>query len=285
MNALGMIETRGILCTVEALDSMLKAAEVHLVNRTFVGGGIVTVMVEGDVAAVRAAVDAGAAAVQAISPESFLSEHVIPRPDPSIDSIVIPGSADDNPDDEGPDTDPDGGNGPDNEESGNKSAENIAAPAEDNPTEKDSTAGQAEDNSEKTAPEEAEKTETAAEGEQGNETEAEEKSDEPGSESSSGDDTGQSADQDKTDNTVPEKVPEARVSEPTADTRDDLGRVVAESGVDALDERLSSYRVSELRKLARGYKGFSLSGRDISKANKKMLIEAIKAYYSTTSFS
>jgi len=55
--------------------------------------------------------------------------------------------------------------------------------------------------------------------------------------------------------------------------------VVAAAGVDALDTALEGLRVSELRKLARGYNGFSLTGRDISKANKKMLIEAFKDYY------
>lgn len=87
MRALGMIETMGLIPSIEALDAMLKAANVETLEKTNVRGGIVTVLVVGDVAAVKAAVDAGAAAVQRVSQGALISQHVIPRPDSQIDVL------------------------------------------------------------------------------------------------------------------------------------------------------------------------------------------------------
>ena len=78
MKALGMVETRGLSCAVEALDAMLKTADVAYAGQKRVGSGLVTVLVEGDVAAVKAAVDAGAEAAQRMG--ELRSVHVIPRP-------------------------------------------------------------------------------------------------------------------------------------------------------------------------------------------------------------
>lgn len=84
--ALGMIEVRGRLGDIEALDAALKAANVRLLNMTKVGGGLTTVFIEGDVAAVKAAVEAGGAAADKIS--EVISVHVIPRPDPSVRALL-----------------------------------------------------------------------------------------------------------------------------------------------------------------------------------------------------
>lgn len=80
MQALGMIETKGLLAAIEAADTMLKAADVTFLEKQKVGGGRVTILVTGDVAAVKAAVDAGIMAVKQIQAECLLSCHVIPRP-------------------------------------------------------------------------------------------------------------------------------------------------------------------------------------------------------------
>ena len=85
-DALGMIETRGLVASIEAADAMVKAANVTLVGKERVGGGIVTVMVRGDVGAVKAATDAGAAAAQRIG--ELLSVHVIPRPHAEVENIL-----------------------------------------------------------------------------------------------------------------------------------------------------------------------------------------------------
>ncbi len=85
-NALGMIETKGLIGAVEAADAMVKAANVTIVGKTLVGGGLVTVMVKGDVGAVKAATDAGAAAAARVG--ELVSVHVIPRPHEEVNAIL-----------------------------------------------------------------------------------------------------------------------------------------------------------------------------------------------------
>jgi ethanolamine utilization protein EutM len=84
--ALGMIETKGLVGAIEAADAMVKAANVTLVGRELVGAGLVTVMVRGDVGAVKAATEAGAEAAQRVG--SLLSVHVIPRPNGDVEGIL-----------------------------------------------------------------------------------------------------------------------------------------------------------------------------------------------------
>lgn len=84
--ALGMVETKGLIGSIEAADAMVKAANVTLVGKEHVGGGIVTVMVRGDVGAVKAATDAGATAAQRVG--ELLSVHVIPRPHTEVEAIL-----------------------------------------------------------------------------------------------------------------------------------------------------------------------------------------------------
>ncbi len=84
--ALGMIETRGFAAMVEAADAMVKAAKVELVGYEKIGGGYVTVIVRGDVASVRAAVEAGVKATEKVG--EIVSTHVIPRPHDNVDSAL-----------------------------------------------------------------------------------------------------------------------------------------------------------------------------------------------------
>lgn len=88
MTALGMIETKGLLTAIEGADAMLKAADVHLLEKHLASGGLVTITVAGEVSAVRAAVDAGVAAIRRISEATLVSEHVIARPDSGLDCVV-----------------------------------------------------------------------------------------------------------------------------------------------------------------------------------------------------
>ena len=85
-DALGMIETRGFTAMVEASDAMVKAAKVELVGYEKTGGGYVTAIVRGDVAVVRAAVDAGLRAAEKVG--EIVSTHVIPRPHENVDSAL-----------------------------------------------------------------------------------------------------------------------------------------------------------------------------------------------------
>ena len=86
MIALGMVETRGLIGAIEAADAMVKAANVELIGSEYVGGGFVTVMVRGDVGAVKAATDAGAAAARRVG--ELASVHVIPRPHTDVEMIL-----------------------------------------------------------------------------------------------------------------------------------------------------------------------------------------------------
>jgi microcompartment protein CcmL/EutN len=85
-DALGMIETRGLVASIEAADAMVKAANVCLAGKEYIGAGLVTVMVRGDVGAVKAATDAGAAAAQRVG--ELVSVHVIPRPHMEVETIL-----------------------------------------------------------------------------------------------------------------------------------------------------------------------------------------------------
>jgi len=85
-NALGMVETKGLVAAIEAADAMVKAANVSLEGYEKIGSGLVTVMVRGDVGAVKAATDAGAAAAQSVG--ELVSIHVIPRPHGDVETII-----------------------------------------------------------------------------------------------------------------------------------------------------------------------------------------------------
>ena len=85
-DALGMVETKGLIGSIEAADAMVKAANVILVGKEYIGAGYVTVLVRGDVGAVKAATDAGAAAARRVG--ELVSVHVIARPHSEVDKIL-----------------------------------------------------------------------------------------------------------------------------------------------------------------------------------------------------
>lgn len=85
--ALGMVETKGLIGAVEAADAMVKAANVTLIGTEKIGSGLVTVMVRGDVGAVKASVDAGAAAAERVG--QVVSTHVIPRPHSEVERLLL----------------------------------------------------------------------------------------------------------------------------------------------------------------------------------------------------
>ena len=86
LQALGMVETKGLVAAIEAADAMVKAANVTLIGKERIGSGLVTVMVRGDVGAVKSAVDAGAAAAELVG--ELVSVHVIPRPHEEVEFIL-----------------------------------------------------------------------------------------------------------------------------------------------------------------------------------------------------
>lgn len=89
MNAVGFVEVKGLTCAMEAADAMMKAADVEVVGRENIGAGIIAVVIQGEIAAVKSAVDAGAMAAKRMG--ELLAAHVIPRPHDNLGQVLRPG--------------------------------------------------------------------------------------------------------------------------------------------------------------------------------------------------
>ena len=256
MQALGLIETRGLLAAVESADAMLKAAEVTLLDKTYVGGGLVSIAVTGGVAAVKAAVEAGAAAVKQIDDKLLVSEHVIPRPHEEIDSLILPIQP--------------------KEDSILQSAEVSEAEL-------------VKETAEETETEENINTEISAD----LETSAEEKEAEElvielpvgtilqeettDSISLSEDDTAHESSID-TDTEI-ENETNVLDFNPDKINKEAIDKIVHKHGLGKALEILNKLKVTKLRNLAREYKNLRIAGRIISKADKKVLIAEFTEYY------
>ena len=203
MKALGLIETRGTLAAVEAADAMVKAADVTLIEKTRVGGGLVAIAVTGDVAAVQAAVDAGAAAVERITASSLAARLVIPRPHEELEILFTPKGP-------GGKTDP-----------GVRDEEELEA-------------------------------EGAAVGETVEEV--------------VGDVVGEV--EESPHPALPEKL-----------DRQTLDSIIEKYGIAEGMAMADGLKVTALRTLAREYGELKISGREVSRANKQLLLEELKNYY------
>ena len=199
MKALGLIETKGTLAAVEAADAMVKAADVTLVEKTRVGGGLVTITVTGDVAAVQAAVDAGAAAVERIAASSLAAKLVIPRPHEELEILFTP---------KGP---------------GGKTDPGVTD--EEEPEAEDAAVGDAVEEVVKEV----------------------EESPHPA---------------------LPEKL-----------DRQTLDSIIEKYGIAEGMAMADGLKVTALRTLAREYGELKISGREVSKANKQLLLEELKSCY------
>lgn len=199
MKALGLIETKGTLAAVEAADAMVKAADVTLVEKTRVGGGLVTITVTSDVAAVQAAVDAGAAAVERIAASSLAAKLVIPRPHEELEILFTP---------KGP---------------GGKTDPGVTD--EEEPEAEDAAVGDAVEEVVKEV----------------------EESPHPA---------------------LPEKL-----------DRQTLDSIIEKYGIAEGMAMADGLKVTALRTLAREYGELKISGREVSKANKQLLLEELKSYY------
>lgn len=291
MQALGMIETRGILAAVEAADAMLKAADVALVERTKVGGGLVTVTVTGDVAAVTAAVDAGAAAVERLGTDCLQTRHVIPRPGEELEGL-FGGRGGDGPDGgngPGGGSEADGEDGPgggdrpggeewldsenrpgDEHESGGKHELDCGETLNSGDTPEDSAASNSIDRAAETETQPA-RTELKAPGAQ-EVTEASEVLGAP--EAPEVPDAPDASD-------IPQTPPSS--PDPTPTTRAALDYLAQSGGIGQVMKTLVAMKVTELRSLAREYPELPIAGREISKANKTQLLRELEALYETQS--
>ena len=242
MQALGMIETKGLIGAIESADTMLKAAEVALLEKTHIGGGLVTVCVVGDVGAVKAAVDAGAAAAQRVG--ELISVHVIPRPHSSLDGLIVnvhPLTQDLEDDTEPP------APGPDAEPAVEEESEPAEAEAPVKPAEE---AKKADSGVEKI--EEKREIEKAV-------TKVSEKSAEKAASNA--------------EKTAKDKGETTELKKTAVDTW------VKDLGTEQALAKLDTLAVVKLRRLAREYKAFGIAGRAISKADKGMLLAECRAYY------
>lgn len=214
MQAIGLLETKGLLAAVEGADAMVKSADVSIVEKSYVGGGLVTITVTGDVGAVKAAVEAGVAAVRNLSDNLLISNHVIPRPHEDLESII--------------------GNNSNNQK---EAVENI----------------------EDTKMEAVKITNLEYESPKDEKFEVKEEKQES--------DT--------------ENVQEAEISAIDFESlrKKEVDDLFRESGMEQVFEVLNKLKVVKLRNLAREYEDFGITGRAISKADKKLLLIKFKAYY------
>lgn len=254
MQALGMIETKGTLAAVEAADAMLKAADVALLEKTKVGGGLVTVTVTGDVAAVTAAVDAGAAAVERLGSDCLSARHVIPRPHGELEGMFGGGTEDSRPGNDGPGNDgpEDGGPGDDGPEDGGpgNGGPEDSGPGNDGP----------EDNGPVGYIPEVPHPDTGAQ----------EHAILPVNESSESENNDAITAPTASDSAAP-------LHKPSFDL------LVETSGAEQAIKALVNLKTTQLRALAREYPEFAMAGQSISKAGKTQLLRQLEAFYKAQS--
>jgi len=260
MQALGLIETRGLIAAVESADAMLKASEVTLIDKTYVGGGLVSIAVTGGVAAVKSAVEAGAASVTKLNATLLVSQHVIPRPHDEIDDLFIPLKSADK-----------------NQEVKSAGIASLEEAAEEAIEELETSSMVIEEPEvvepiveqlvpEVLIPEESLNEAPIADDLDANESEKY---------------------QPMTSSSVEESIavqPKIKKSEKPALNEENVNKafvdkMAGDHGADKAIEFLSTLKVTKLRSLAREYVNFGIAGRAISKADGKTLISEFKKYY------
>lgn len=264
MQALGLIETKGLLAAIEAADSMVKTANVRIIEKSYVGSGLVTISVTGDVGAVKASVEAGVAAVIKLGENFLVSEHVIPRPHDELESIIGPKCPKNDSDNESKCQSNDEENEK-VEETTEKISEEILQEIDDSQKELcEKTVEEIEisDNESvgENKVEDTDKENQENDKVQGNQEKFEEKSEEEN----------EALGQDF------EKVNKVNLEGLHKADIDDLAK---KNGVEKALSTLFKLKVVKLRNLAREYKDFPISGRTITKADKKLLMTKFKLYY------
>ena len=210
MQALGLLETKGLIAAVEGADIMVKAADVSILEKSYVGGGLVTITITGDVGAVKASIEAGVAAVKKLGSEFLISNHVIPRPHNELGMIIE-----------------------------TKTIQEREETKEDSTTDTDIIKNDTplEDNTESITTVISEESELVDD-----------------------------------ENLI-------IVNDISKLHKEDVDKLVEENGLEETIATLGKLKVTKLRNLAREYNKFEIVGRQISKANKNVLIEKFKLYY------
>ncbi|MBB6631110.1 BMC domain-containing protein [Clostridium algidicarnis] len=240
MQAIGLIETKGLITAIEAADTMLKSSDVSIVEKTYVGGGLVTVIVTGDVGSVRAAIEAGSAAVKKINPEYLISDHIMPRPSEELKTIIGP-----------------------------KATVEVLKVITSN----EDVIGIEEIQKEDIKNTKVEKLENKDVGVQSTAPQVE--------------DIKVQSKKDVSKIVEEEKLVKGLVQVKEMDLdklhKNDVDKLVSEDGIEKAILILDKLKVVKLRNLAREYEDFVITGRTISKADKKLLIIKFKAYYEKNS--
>lgn len=262
MQALGLIETKGLLAAVEAADTMVKSADVSIIEKTYVGGGLVTISVTGDVGAVKASIEAGVAAVKKLDEGFLVSEHVIPRPHEELESII------------GPNTPPE-------DPSSNDDTENVEDAEDTEAVEKEEDTEKVENTKAVDSVEDIEFVEVTKDIVDAKNVENTKKA-ETVKDVKSVDNTehvdtknnikenqhGLDGDLDKLHKLNLENL-----------NKEDVDNLIRQNGIEKTILILAKLKVVKLRNLAREYKDFGIAGRTISKAGKNLLINKFKLYY------
>lgn len=232
MQALGLVETKGLIAAIESADAMLKAADVNLLERTFVGGGLVSIVVTGDVGAVKASVEAGAAAVRKINSALLVSEHVIPRPHQELDNMIVSAIP-------------------------LKDVDISTVPTEKTRIEEDTAV----DSFEGTVVEDSDASF--------------ENVDIPMDESTKAESEEEIAVEAIEENTVTS----IKSNQSKSYNKEAVDKMILEQGLEETIKVLNKFKVVELRNLAREYKNFGITGRKVSKADKRLLLTEFRKYY------
>ncbi|HCL4546919.1 BMC domain-containing protein [Clostridium botulinum] len=264
MQALGLIETKGLLAAVEAADTMVKSADVSIIEKTYVGGGLVTISVTGDVGAVKASIEAGVAAVKKLDEKFLVSEHVIPRPHEELESII------------GPNTPPE-------DPSSNDDTENVEDADYTEAVEKAEDTEKVENTKAVDSVEDTESVEVTKDIVDAKNVENTKKAETV-------------KDVKAVDNTEPVDVDtknNIKENQHGLDgdldkihklnlenlNKEDVDNLIRQNGIEKTILILAKLKVVKLRNLAREYKDFGIAGRTISKAGKNLLINKFKLYY------
>lgn len=261
MQALGLIETKGLLAAVEAADTMVKSADVSIIEKTYVGGGLVTISVTGDVGAVKASIEAGVAAVKKLDEGFLVSEHVIPRPHEELESII------------GPNTPPE-------DPSSNDNTENVEDADDTEAVEKAEDTEKVENTKAVDSVEDTESVEVTKDIVDVKNVENTKKA-----ETVKAVDNTEPVDVD-TKNNIKEnqhgldgdldKLHKLNLENLN---KEDVDNLIRQNGIEKTILILAKLKVVKLRNLAREYKDFGIAGRTISKAGKNLLINKFKLYY------
>ncbi|CAM2898681.1 BMC domain-containing protein [Clostridium sporogenes] len=261
MQALGLIETKGLLAAVEAADTMVKSADVSIIEKTYVGGGLVTISVTGDVGAVKASIEAGVAAVKKLDEGFLVSEHVIPRPHEELESII------------GPNTPPE-------DPSSNDNTENVEDADDTDAVEKAEDTEKVENTKAVDSVEDTESVEVTKDIVDVKNVENTKKA-----ETVKAVDNTEPVDVD-TKNNIKEnqhgldgdldKLHKLNLENLN---KEDVDNLIRQNGIEKTILILAKLKVVKLRNLAREYKDFGIAGRTISKAGKNLLINKFKLYY------